>query len=571
MTLEEKLAYLKGLIESNKGGIIAETDPTVYEWAKQPQKPDYTAEEVGALPDTTVIPSVDGFITKNEADSTYQKNGNYALKSEIPDVSSYLTKGTADSTYQAKGNYLTQHQDISGKADKSEIPKNANQINFSEQFNNMDIESGFAYALGVVNEKQDKLTPDIDYISKDSADSWYQKKGNYALKDEIPTNIGDLNDWKAVTDVAISSVTYRVYWKVAPTSSNQVYGWAIHPNSGKLYSIYNNKGTYTATDYSANTNTKLNVYRNNQDVELPILAASAGSSTASWTEPTLNSYKSDYGSVPDDATKRPTINPKTGKVTFNGPVGGDGLSTFIDDATNGKFTTLQQFNTAISELQPRDNMIPYGSDVDAQTIIQMALNGVTCNVVDVDSNEFAIMSRLDMSRYQLVFCNDVHLYTISLIDNSWGKEEREKNAEDYEFINEVTMTANAALTIDRDSDGNTFRLKKAIAIIEYPSGKTYAGRNWGFGNSSTTRFVQAWLAPSSSTSSSMMRSYIKMEEVGGYWEYTYSNPAAGAVTLYTNAEQVLVKSTSTTGYITQFTSNGTIETGIKVRIMGVRA
>ena len=29
----------------------------VYGWAKQPQKPDYTANEVGALPDTTVIPS----------------------------------------------------------------------------------------------------------------------------------------------------------------------------------------------------------------------------------------------------------------------------------------------------------------------------------------------------------------------------------------------------------------------------------------------------------------------------------------------------------------------------------
>lgn len=34
-----------------------ETDPTVPDWAKQPQKPSYTAQEVGALPDTTKIPS----------------------------------------------------------------------------------------------------------------------------------------------------------------------------------------------------------------------------------------------------------------------------------------------------------------------------------------------------------------------------------------------------------------------------------------------------------------------------------------------------------------------------------
>ncbi len=36
-----------------------ETDPTVPEWAKQESKPTYTAEEVGALPADTVIPTVD--------------------------------------------------------------------------------------------------------------------------------------------------------------------------------------------------------------------------------------------------------------------------------------------------------------------------------------------------------------------------------------------------------------------------------------------------------------------------------------------------------------------------------
>ena len=40
------------------GGITGETDPTVPAWAKQPSKPTYTAAEVGALPATTVIPTV---------------------------------------------------------------------------------------------------------------------------------------------------------------------------------------------------------------------------------------------------------------------------------------------------------------------------------------------------------------------------------------------------------------------------------------------------------------------------------------------------------------------------------
>lgn len=45
---------------SNGGGIETETDPTVPEWAKQPEKPSYTASEVGALPADTVIPDISG-------------------------------------------------------------------------------------------------------------------------------------------------------------------------------------------------------------------------------------------------------------------------------------------------------------------------------------------------------------------------------------------------------------------------------------------------------------------------------------------------------------------------------
>lgn len=36
---------------------IEETDPTVPNWAKQAEKPSYTASEVGALPNTTIIPT----------------------------------------------------------------------------------------------------------------------------------------------------------------------------------------------------------------------------------------------------------------------------------------------------------------------------------------------------------------------------------------------------------------------------------------------------------------------------------------------------------------------------------
>lgn len=59
-----------------------ETDPTVPAWAKASTKPSYTASEVGALPNTTVIPTKTSDLTNDSG-------------------------------------FLTQHQDISGKADKA--------------------------------------------------------------------------------------------------------------------------------------------------------------------------------------------------------------------------------------------------------------------------------------------------------------------------------------------------------------------------------------------------------------------------------------------------------------------
>ena len=98
------------------GGIAEETDPTVPEWAKQPTKPTYTAHEVGALPDATKIPSKtsdlqndSGFLTQ------HQDLSGYALKSEIPNVASDIgaeSEGTAESKVSAHNVSDTAHNDI---------------------------------------------------------------------------------------------------------------------------------------------------------------------------------------------------------------------------------------------------------------------------------------------------------------------------------------------------------------------------------------------------------------------------------------------------------------------------
>ena len=66
------------------GGITQETDPTVPDWAKQPEKPTYTASEVGALPAFTKIPAKTSDLQNDSGFITAAVNAllNYYKKSE---------------------------------------------------------------------------------------------------------------------------------------------------------------------------------------------------------------------------------------------------------------------------------------------------------------------------------------------------------------------------------------------------------------------------------------------------------------------------------------------------------
>ena len=97
------------------GGITQEIDPTVPDWAKQPNKPVYTAQEVGALPEDTDIPAIDSTLAvqgaaadaKAVGDAVGQLSEKKADKSEIP-APYVLPAATADTLGGMKvGNGLT--------------------------------------------------------------------------------------------------------------------------------------------------------------------------------------------------------------------------------------------------------------------------------------------------------------------------------------------------------------------------------------------------------------------------------------------------------------------------------
>ena len=96
-----------------------------------------------------------------------------------------------------------------------------------------------------VSYANSKLTKTIDGTSSD-----------VFAASEIITDTNTFGNFAAVTDVNIDGAIYHTYWKIAPTSSNIVYGFAAHPSTGILFRIQNNKGKYYAYRYDTDTTYK---------------------------------------------------------------------------------------------------------------------------------------------------------------------------------------------------------------------------------------------------------------------------------------------------------------------------
>lgn len=117
--------YTDGDKEKVRKALLEETDPTVPGWAKEATKPAYTAKEVGALPDTTKIPTK---VSELENDSGYltehQPLDGYAKKTELPSKTSQLTNdsGFIDSTALAPfAKTGDVNAELKKKADKSDV------------------------------------------------------------------------------------------------------------------------------------------------------------------------------------------------------------------------------------------------------------------------------------------------------------------------------------------------------------------------------------------------------------------------------------------------------------------
>lgn len=179
--------YTKSEIDS-KNYLTSESDPTVPNWAKQPNKPTYTAREVGALPDTTVIPDISPLATKEELASSL--NGK-ADKTEV------YTKSEIDN----KG-FLTEHQSLDSYALKTEIPDISNLAAKDEVAFKNDV-----YTKTEVDEKISSggSFDSSLYYDKTSVDTLLDNKANIS---DIPTNTSQLvNDSGYITNIPDEYIT----------------------------------------------------------------------------------------------------------------------------------------------------------------------------------------------------------------------------------------------------------------------------------------------------------------------------------------------------------------------------
>lgn len=165
--------YTKQEIEG-KGYLTTETDPTVPDWAKQANKPVYTANEVGALPDTTKIPDITGLATKAELTE------GLATKADLSSLNGLATKeelGTkANST------------DVYTKAEVDKKVESAGNFDSTKYYDKTATDSLLATKANTsaIPSKVSQLTNDSGYVTDVSGKADKTELSNYALKTEIP-------------------------------------------------------------------------------------------------------------------------------------------------------------------------------------------------------------------------------------------------------------------------------------------------------------------------------------------------------------------------------------------------
>lgn len=167
----------KGDLESSIQASLDNADSALQpndlaDWAKQPLKPNYTASEVGALPDSTKIPSKLGDLDNDKQ---------YITAAEVPDEI-YVGDGTMPNSATI--------QFIMDASDEEALLKNELQ-----EYINAEIEAAKTKLELDIPEKTSQLTNDSGFITaEDIPEVQVPDLSGYAKTKDIPTKTSQLTN-----------------------------------------------------------------------------------------------------------------------------------------------------------------------------------------------------------------------------------------------------------------------------------------------------------------------------------------------------------------------------------------
>lgn len=98
-----------------------------------------------------------------------------------------------------------------------------------------------------------KTATNISYANKALSKTVDGTTSEVVKASTIISDTNTFGNFASKSQATAGSTTYETYWEVAPTSTNDVYGFAAHPTTGKLYQIRSNKGVISATALDTNT------------------------------------------------------------------------------------------------------------------------------------------------------------------------------------------------------------------------------------------------------------------------------------------------------------------------------
>ena len=387
---------------------FTETDPTVPDWAKASNKPSYTASEVGALPDTTFIPTDTseltngaGFITASSLPIV--NNGTLTIQKNSTTINSFTANSSSNVTV-----------DISVPTDTSDLTNNAGYLTSSslKTVNNISLVGEGNIEIGGGGDSL------IDSISVNGVTQPIEDKN---VDISVPIKVSELNNDSGF--ITASSL---------PTVNNGTL--TIQKNSTTIDTFTANSSSNVTIDISVPTDTN-------------DLTNGAGFITIS----DIPTYTLDE--VLDGTTRKLSDYVPT-SITVNSKALSSDITLSLDDISDG-------INRKLSDY------VPTSRTVNSKTLS----SDITLNLDDVsDGSTRKLSDYVPTSRTVNSKALSSNI-TLNLDDISDGTT---RKLSDYvptsRTVNSKALSSNITLNLDDISDGTNRKIPTNVSELNNDSG-----------------------------------------------------------------------------------------------------